>query len=164
MATNFKCADDAYACLSSVSSLSRPLNIGMKWMPSPIFTSKSTDQWSPFFTIGENKTRLTLSFYRADQRYLVAGSKLDFNGLLVEIPKRRDLCHMKKSPENAQRSRAFTCNGEASLTFGHANANFSMFIDRVRSQFLKKWIMIIVLLICIAWPNCRARFATVYMT
>ena len=29
-------------------------------------------------------------------------------------------------------------NGEASLTFGHANANFSVFIDRIRNQFLKK--------------------------
>ena len=29
-------------------------------------------------------------------------------------------------------------SGEASLTFGHANANFSVFIDRIRNQFLKK--------------------------
>ena len=27
---------------------------------------------------------------------------------------------------------------EASPTFGHANANFSVFIDRIRNQFLKK--------------------------
>ena len=27
---------------------------------------------------------------------------------------------------------------EASPTFGHANANFSLFIDRIRNQFLKK--------------------------
>ena len=27
--------------------------------------------------------------------------------------------------------------GEASPTFGHANANFSVFIDRIRNQFLK---------------------------
>ena len=29
-------------------------------------------------------------------------------------------------------------SGEASPTFGHANANFSVFIYRIRSQFLKK--------------------------
>ena len=29
-------------------------------------------------------------------------------------------------------------SGEASSTFGHANANFSVFIDRIRNQFLKK--------------------------
>ena len=29
-------------------------------------------------------------------------------------------------------------SGEASPTFGHANANFSVFIDRIRNQFLKK--------------------------
>ena len=29
-------------------------------------------------------------------------------------------------------------HGEASLTFGHANANFSVFIDGIRNQFLKK--------------------------
>ena len=29
-------------------------------------------------------------------------------------------------------------SGEASPTFGHENANFSMFIDRIRNQFLKK--------------------------
>ena len=29
MATNFKCADDAYACLSSAPSMSRPLAIGI---------------------------------------------------------------------------------------------------------------------------------------
>ena len=28
--------------------------------------------------------------------------------------------------------------GEASLIFGHANANFFVFIDRIRNQFLKK--------------------------
>ena len=28
--------------------------------------------------------------------------------------------------------------GEASPTFGHANPNFSVFIDRIRNQFLKK--------------------------
>ena len=28
-------------------------------------------------------------------------------------------------------------SGEASPTFGHANANFSVFIDRIRNQFLK---------------------------
>ena len=27
---------------------------------------------------------------------------------------------------------------EASPTFGNANANFSVFIDRIRNQFLKK--------------------------
>ena len=27
---------------------------------------------------------------------------------------------------------------EASPTFGHANANFSLFIDRMRNEFLKK--------------------------
>ena len=29
-------------------------------------------------------------------------------------------------------------SGEASPTFGHANANFSVFLHRVRNQFLKK--------------------------
>ena len=29
-------------------------------------------------------------------------------------------------------------SGDASPTFGHANANFSVFIDRIRNQFLKK--------------------------
>ena len=29
-------------------------------------------------------------------------------------------------------------SGEASLTFGHANANFSVFIDHKTNQFLKK--------------------------
>ena len=29
-------------------------------------------------------------------------------------------------------------SGEASPTFGHANANFSVFTDRIRNQFLKK--------------------------
>ena len=29
-------------------------------------------------------------------------------------------------------------SGEASPTFGHANANFSVFIDRIRNQFVKK--------------------------
>ena len=29
-------------------------------------------------------------------------------------------------------------SGEASPTFGHANANFSLFIDQIRNQFLKK--------------------------
>ena len=29
-------------------------------------------------------------------------------------------------------------SGEASPTFGHANANFSVFIDHIRNQFLKK--------------------------
>ena len=30
------------------------------------------------------------------------------------------------------------CSDEASPTFSHANANFSVFIDRIRNQFLKK--------------------------
>ena len=29
-------------------------------------------------------------------------------------------------------------SGKASLRFGHANANFSVFKDRIRNQFLKK--------------------------
>ena len=29
-------------------------------------------------------------------------------------------------------------SGEASPKFGHANANFSVFLDRKRNQFLKK--------------------------
>ena len=33
-------------------------------------------------------------------------------------------------------------SGETSPTFGHANANFSVSIDRIRNQFLKKLIMI----------------------
>ena len=32
-------------------------------------------------------------------------------------------------------------SGEATLTFAHANAIFSLFIDRIRNQFLKKLIM-----------------------
>ena len=32
-------------------------------------------------------------------------------------------------------------SGEASPTFGHANTNFSVFIDRIRNKFLKKLIM-----------------------
>ena len=35
-------------------------------------------------------------------------------------------------------------SGEASPTFGHANANFSVFINSTRNQFLKKLIMIII--------------------
>ena len=35
-------------------------------------------------------------------------------------------------------------SGEASQTFGHANANFSVFIDRIRGQFLKKCVMIMI--------------------
>ena len=31
-----------------------------------------------------------------------------------------------------------TISGEANPTFGHANANFSVFIDRIRNQFVKK--------------------------
>ena len=34
--------------------------------------------------------------------------------------------------------KTITDSGEASPTFGHANANFSVFIDRIRNQFLKK--------------------------
>ena len=33
---------------------------------------------------------------------------------------------------------ALASSGEASPTFVHANANFSVFIDRIRNQFLKK--------------------------
>ena len=29
------------------------------------------------------------------------------------------------------------CSGEASPKFGHANANFSVFLGRIRNQFLK---------------------------
>ena len=29
-------------------------------------------------------------------------------------------------------------SGEANPAFGHANANFAVFIDRIRNQFLKK--------------------------
>ena len=32
----------------------------------------------------------------------------------------------------------YICSGEASPKFGHANANFSVFIGRIRNQFLKK--------------------------
>ena len=31
-----------------------------------------------------------------------------------------------------------TNSGEVCSTFGHTNANFSVFIDRIRNQFLKK--------------------------
>ena len=34
--------------------------------------------------------------------------------------------------------------GEASLTFGHANAKFSVFIDRTGNEFLRKWILIMI--------------------
>ena len=35
-------------------------------------------------------------------------------------------------------------SGEASSTFGHTNAYFSVFINRIRNLFLKKWIMIMI--------------------
>ena len=35
-------------------------------------------------------------------------------------------------------------SSEASPTFGHANANFFVFIVRIRNQFLKKRIMIMI--------------------
>ena len=35
-------------------------------------------------------------------------------------------------------------SGEASPTFGHANANFSVFIERIRNQFLKKLIITMI--------------------
>ena len=35
-------------------------------------------------------------------------------------------------------------SGEASLTFGHTNANFSVFMDCIKNQFLKKLIMIMI--------------------
>ena len=35
-------------------------------------------------------------------------------------------------------SSAIQTSGEASSTFGHVNANFFVFIDRIRNQFLKK--------------------------
>ena len=38
----------------------------------------------------------------------------------------------------------FLLSGEASPTFGHANANFSVFTDRIRNEFLKKSIMIMI--------------------
>ena len=35
-------------------------------------------------------------------------------------------------------------SGEARSTFGHANANFSVFIDRIKDQFSKKYVMIMI--------------------
>ena len=35
-------------------------------------------------------------------------------------------------------SKAVGLSGEASPTFGHTNANLSVFVDRIRNQFLKK--------------------------
>ena len=48
----------------------------------------------------------------------------------------------------------YACSGKANLTI-------SVFIDCVRNQFLKKWI--IMIWTCIAWPNYWAGFATVCM-
>ena len=39
---------------------------------------------------------------------------------------------------SAQTKHHLGTSGETSPTFGHANANFSVFIDRKRNQFLKK--------------------------
>ena len=47
----------------------------------------------------------------------------------------------------------------SSPTFGRANANFSVLIDRIRNQFLKKRITILIK-ICICMTKCRAGFAT----
>ena len=35
-------------------------------------------------------------------------------------------------------------SGKANKTFGHANSNFSVFIDGIRNQFLKNLIMIMI--------------------
>ena len=34
--------------------------------------------------------------------------------------------------------RISTSGGASPTAFGHANANFSVFVDRIRNQFLKK--------------------------
>ena len=48
-------------------------------------------------------------------------------------------CHLKTCYYNLLKQLvASLCSGEASPAFGHANANFSVFIDRIRNQFLKK--------------------------
>ena len=44
----------------------------------------------------------------------------------------------RSSMPNNKTRESVTRSGEASPTFGHANANFSLFIDRIRNQFLKK--------------------------
>ena len=41
-------------------------------------------------------------------------------------------------PVNLILNKSINASGEASPTFGHANANYSVFIDRIRNQFLKK--------------------------
>ena len=43
-----------------------------------------------------------------------------------------------------------TNSGETSPTFFHANAIFSVFIDRIRNQFLKNKILI---MICMIWQQ-----------
>ena len=44
----------------------------------------------------------------------------------------------KKNEANTYKYTSPIFCGEASPTFGHANANFSVFIDRIRNKFLKK--------------------------
>ena len=41
-------------------------------------------------------------------------------------------------PDNLTLNKSVNASGETSPTFGHANANYSVFIDRIRNQFLKK--------------------------
>ena len=41
-------------------------------------------------------------------------------------------------PNKSMEGGGGTYSGETSPTFGHANANFSVFIDRIRNRFLKK--------------------------
>ena len=45
---------------------------------------------------------------------------------------------IRVQPLGTRLIRVFIISGEASPIFGHANANFSVFIDRIRNQFLKK--------------------------
>ena len=47
-------------------------------------------------------------------------------------------------PSAANTFRVLLCSGEATPTFGHANANFSVFINHIRKYFLKKLIMIMI--------------------
>ena len=50
------------------------------------------------------------------------------------------LCQLVQTIQHSLLLKLRLClnGGEASPTFGHANANFSVFIDRFRNQFLKK--------------------------
>ena len=58
-------------------------------------------------------------------------------GRTVSIISRTNVASVGSAFKSTQNVRT-RYSGEASPTFGHANANFSVFIDRIRNQFLKK--------------------------